>query len=91
VEATLSGDPTFSSLGLLELVPRFDDILQQASPHYRYAKSTGNGVALVEVRGDQEMVVTYFQVTDVESENFDGTFDRVQMRCAAGSNRIELL
>jgi hypothetical protein len=91
VQSTLSGNPLYRDLGLLDLVPRFDEILQQTSPHYRYAKSTGNGAALVEVRGDQEIVVTYFQLADVLSKDFDGRFDRVQMRCVAGSSRIELL
>lgn len=80
-----------SALGLGELVPQFDTLLQQASPQYRYAKSLTHGIAIMDVRGADAVEVEYLQIADVRTPEWDGTLERVRFRTAAGSRRIERL
>jgi alkaline phosphatase D len=88
-ESVLSGD-TFKSLGLLELVPMWDTLLQQASPHYRYANSFVNGIAVCDL-STEKLDVTFLIVKDVTTPDFDGTVDRASFRTMAGSNKVEVL
>lgn len=87
-QATLSND-TFKQLGLLDLIPRFDELLQQGSPHYKYANSWGNGIATCSVSADQ-VEVTFIIVGDVTNPDFDGQAERQTFRTALGSKTVEL-
>jgi alkaline phosphatase D len=84
-------DPAFKDLGLLELVPMWDDLLKQASPHYRYANSFVNGIAICDLSAD-EIDVTFLILKDVQDPKFDGSaIERVKFRTTAGSNKVEVL
>jgi alkaline phosphatase D len=87
-ESVLSTD-TFKNLGLLELVPMWDTLLQEASPHYRYANSFVNGVAVCDISADK-LEVTFLIVKDVQSEDLDpSTVERARFRTIAGANTVE--
>jgi alkaline phosphatase D len=86
-QGVLSSNPIFAQLGLLELIPRFDELLQAASPHYKYANSWANGIATCEVTADQ-IQVTFIIVGDVLNEA-EGTVERKSFRTAAGSRTVE--
>jgi hypothetical protein len=60
----VEGSETLTNYGLLDIVPMFDEVLQGASPHYKYAKSKANGIALVDVTAS-EIDVTFAHVKDV--------------------------
>jgi alkaline phosphatase D len=83
-------DPAFKDLGLLDLIPMWDDLLKAASPHYRYANSVVNGVAVCDLSADK-IEVTFLVVKDVVTLPFDGNVERVRFRTTAGSNKIEVL
>jgi alkaline phosphatase D len=90
-QATLSSSDTFKQLGLLDLIPRFDELLQQGSPHYKYANSWGNGIATCSVSADQ-VEVTFIIVGDVTKSDFDGSaVERKTFRTALGSKRVEVV
>lgn len=88
--AVLALDPS-GAYGLKDLVPKFDEVLTGASPHYKYAKSLIHGVSIVEVDGDKEIRVTFVQIADVKSKTWDGTATRVKFRTASGSNKVEIV
>jgi alkaline phosphatase D len=82
--------PTFKSLGLDKLVPQTDMLLQQAGPHYKFARSKANGVALVDVAGATEMKVTFLILKgSVTSPTSDAAVERVTFRTKDGSNTVE--
>lgn len=76
---------------LAPLVPQFDTILTQTSEEYRYAKSQIHGVSIVEVDGDAEIRVTFLQIADVKSAEWDGEVTKVSFRTVAGTNTVETL
>ena len=90
-QSTVDSNPTLSALGLGALVPRFDEILTQASPQYRYAKSLTHGIALVDVQRADAIEVEFLQIADVRTPEWDGSLERVRFRTAAGSRRIDRL
>ncbi|MFN3199253.1 MAG: alkaline phosphatase D family protein [Bradymonadia bacterium] len=79
-QQTLDGDPVLSGLGLAELVPRFDELLTTASPHYRMANSQTNGVTVIDITGADSVQVEYLLVGDPREVNFDGQVERVRYR-----------
>lgn len=87
-ERIIAGSDTLSDLGLLELVPEFDNVLQATSPHYVYADSLANGIGIVEVDGDVEMRVTFLYVNDVKDPTDSGAANRVSFRTPSGSSQI---
>lgn len=82
--------PAFKDLGLLELVPMWDDLVKEASPHYKYANSVFNGLAVCDLSADK-LEVTFLVVKDVVTLPFNGDVERVRFRTMAGSNKIEVL
>jgi alkaline phosphatase D len=88
-ESVLS-DPTFESLGLLNLIPSFDQILLDKNPHYKHANSFGNGIATCDLSAD-EVKFTFLEVGDVTDPSDTGVKKRVTMRTVAGSHTVEML
>ena len=68
----------------------FDELLVEASPHYRYARSDVNGIGIMDVTAD-EILVDYLIVGDVRSPDYTGVRERVQMRAPSGERRIDFL
>jgi alkaline phosphatase D len=89
-QRTVSGNDVLLALGLGDLVPRFDELLQAASPHYKYARSNENGVGIVDLSADA-FEMTFLKVNDPTAETFDGQVARTRFRTAAGSRRVELI
>ncbi len=83
---------TLTDLGLLALVPRFDELLQAAGPHYRYAKSKANGIAVVDLTAAAlECTFLELDTEAVRQPTWDGAVTRTRFRVAAGTNRLEPL
>lgn len=85
---SILSQPTYASFGLADLVPQWDTILAQASPHYKYRNSFANGIALCEVSA-AEINVTFLIVGDVQMKDDKGVKERVKLRTASGANTIE--
>jgi alkaline phosphatase D len=77
------------SYGLKELVPQFDSLIAAACPHTKYGRSFAHGLAIMDVDGDKEVRVTFLDLQDVKSKDWDGKFDRTTFRTTSGSNLIE--
>ena len=77
----------FTSLGLGEIVPKFDELLRGACPYYQYSKSKSYGVTIIDVSAT-EVIATMLQISDVSTEEYKGTVERVQLRVEAGTKRI---
>ena len=75
------------ALGLLDLVPRADELLTSANPHYGYNNSNANGLGLFEVSAEG-VDVSYIIVGDVTAETDDGARDSVRFRVDAGTARL---
>jgi alkaline phosphatase D len=90
VQKTIDTSETLKSLGLDDVVPQFDTLLQQASPHYQFLASNVSGIALVDLDAD-ELVVTFLVVSDVKSPSYGGVTQRIRFRTPAGSKTIEPL
>jgi alkaline phosphatase D len=73
--------------GLAALVPRFDEILTSSAPHYKYAKSLSHGISIVEVT-EGAIMVTFLQIADVQTKEWDGKLEKKQLRTLSGSNRV---
>jgi alkaline phosphatase D len=87
-QQTIDASPTLKALGLGDLVPMFDDIVNATNPAYlRYGKSLVNGVATLDVRADAIEAV-FLEIGNVRSPDFDGNVERVRLRCASGTNRV---
>jgi hypothetical protein len=82
-------DPTLSGLGLLELIPQWDELLKQGSPHHQYGNSRTSGVAVADLDGER-IEVTFIHVSDPREDTFS-VEERIRFRTAAGSRTIELL
>ncbi|NUP07938.1 MAG: alkaline phosphatase [Polyangiaceae bacterium] len=76
---------------LAPLVPQFDQILTATSPEYKYASSNMHGVSIIEVDGASEIRVTFLQVADVKTKDFDGNVSKKSFRTVAGQNKVEAL
>jgi alkaline phosphatase D len=84
-------DPTYANLGLLDLVPMWDMLLTQDSPHYRYGNSFVNGVSVCDLAADK-IEVTFLIIKDVQNPDFNpSTVERARFRTTAGSNTVEVL
>jgi alkaline phosphatase D len=53
---------------LAPLLPFFDANILQSNPHIRYASGTCYGVGIVEVKGREEIQVTFLRIEDVTDE-----------------------
>ncbi len=73
---------------LQPLVPQFDAILLDTSPEYKYALSNGHGVGIVEVNGDVDITVTFLQINDVKSADWDGEVTRVSFTTKSGQSKV---
>lgn len=78
-QRTIDGNAVLASLGLGDLVPRFDELLAAASPHYQYRNSNTNGLAIVDVTADA-FSVEFLLIADVKAEAWDGQVERVRYR-----------
>ncbi len=85
----VEGNPAFADLAAL--VPQFDEILQATSGEYKYANSNTHGVAIVDIDAAAEFKVTFLQIADVKTEDWDGKVTRKSFRTVAGSNKVEAL
>lgn len=88
-QQTVDGNPLLASLGLGDLVPRFDEILGATNPHYKFADSRANGVAIAEV-SDDAVEVTFLIVPDITSATLTNPVQRIKLRTEAGSKRITM-
>ena len=89
-QRTVEGNELLTALGLADLVPRFDELLQNASPHYKYARSNENGVGIFDLSADA-FEATFLTVNDPRAETFDGEIRRARFRTPVGTNRVEVL
>jgi alkaline phosphatase D len=89
--SSVLSDPTYQSLGLLDLIPMWDTLLLHDSPHYRYGNSFVNGVSVCDLSADK-IEVEYLIIKDVQNPDFDpSTVERARFRTMAGSSTIETL
>jgi len=89
-QRTVEGNDVLVALGLADLVPRFDELLQSASPHYKYARSNENGIGVFDLSAEA-LNVTFLTINDPTADAFDGQVGRARFRTALGSNRVEVL
>lgn len=87
-QRTIDGNAVLASLGLGDLVPRFDELLKAASPHYQYLNSNQNGIAVVDVTADA-FSVEFLLLNDVRAPAFDGAVDRVRYRYGLDKTLVE--
>lgn len=78
-QRTIDGNAVLAGLGLGDLVPRFDELVETASPHYRYLNSNVNGLAVVDVNADA-FSVEFLLLGDVKRVAWDGQVERVRYR-----------
>lgn len=78
-QRTVDGNPVLAGLGLGELVPRFDELLAAASPHYAYRNSNTNGLAVVDLDGEA-FAIEFLLIADVKAEMWGGQVERVRYR-----------
>ncbi|MGK0360872.1 MAG: alkaline phosphatase D [Bradymonadia bacterium] len=78
-QRTIDGNAVLASLGLGELVPRFDELLSSASAHYQYLNSSQNGIAVVDLTADA-FTIEFMLMTDVKAATWDGNVERVRYR-----------
>ena len=76
-----------AATGLGAVVPMFDAVLQQTSPHIVHAQSDAYGAAVVTVDTDA-LAVEFLVVTGVRDPQYAGIAARAGFRVAAGSSRI---
>jgi hypothetical protein len=89
-QRVVESDDLLTAVGLGTIVPDFDQIVTDASPHYVYAKSKAYGIAIVEAK-PEEIQVHFLEVTDVTNPAFNGNVARTSFRTPAGSAAIEML
>lgn len=87
--AVIGANPLLTAVGLLDLIPQWDDLLKAASPHYQYARSTLNGVAIADLTAER-IEVTFVHVADPTLDNYE-IVERARFRTNAGTKSIELL
>jgi len=87
-ENVIAGSQTLTDLGLLALVPQFDKVLQETGPHYVFADSLANGIAIADIDGDNEMRVSFVHMGDVQDPNGAGVSKRTTFRTPSGSSEI---
>lgn len=66
VERQIAANPLLQSLGLGDVVPLFDSIVRASGPHFRYASSRANGLAIVAVNRET-FAVELREIDDVRS------------------------
>ncbi len=84
----VDSNPAFAALS--PLVPMFDQVMLGTSPEYKYGKSQSHGVAIVDVNGDTDIVVTFLQIADVKSPT-PGGVERKSFRTPSGSSTVQEL
>ena len=89
-QRVVNGNEVLVAVGLADLVPRFDELLRLPSPHYKYSAVNDNGVAVMDVDAER-IEVTYLIVEDATRADGGMVRQRVRMRVARGSSRIELV
>ena len=83
----MEGNELLTSLGLADLVPRFDELMVLGSPHYKYADSTRNGVGIIEVSATA-FDVTFLAINNAVAESFDGEIERIQLQTPVGTKEV---
>jgi alkaline phosphatase D len=86
LSAVVKSDALLRALGLAELIPALDANILATNPHIRFAESTRNGLAIVEI-GATAVDVDFIQVADVTSPDGDAT-DVVSFRTPLGSRQV---
>lgn len=71
LEAVIKMQPLLAASGLGSLVPRMDENLRAASPHFVHADSRAYGVAIAEVRPDR-FEVEFLSITGVREPEWNG-------------------
>jgi alkaline phosphatase D len=89
VDTTIRGSETLSSLGLLDLVPKTNEVLLSTNPHLKHSDASANGISIAEVSATS-FDVTFLGVGDVRKDAYAVT-SRTKLRTVAGSNKIEKL
>ena len=80
-----------SGLGLDELVPRFDELLHSASPHYQYGESDANGLMIMDVAGADAVEVEFILVGGLEAAEYDaGLVEKRRFRWSRGKQLTSL-
>jgi len=87
----VANNSTLNMFGLEPYVDEVDSFLADANAHYRHLNSDGNGIAIVDVDGDTEVRVSFFEVEGITSTDYPGVSKRVDLRCVAGSNTVEVV
>ncbi len=87
-EATIAGSPTLTALGLGALVPMFDAILLQGSPHYVYNRSDVNGLAVFEAT-EAQLRARFLLVGGTASSAAAAAPEVVEFTTPAGRSVIE--
>ncbi|MBL8742553.1 MAG: alkaline phosphatase D family protein, partial [Myxococcales bacterium] len=88
-QGVVDGNPAFAELAAL--VPQFDEILTSTSLEYKYANSNIHGAAIVDIDADSEFKVTFLQIKDVKTPDWNGEVTKKSFRTVAGSNKVEAL
>jgi alkaline phosphatase D len=83
----VDNNEALKAYGLADLVPQFDSILTSSSPHYKYASSLAHGISVIDVTA-AEITVTFLEIADVKTKDWDGTVGRKTFKTTSGSNRI---
>lgn len=86
LDAVINGSLVLKGLGLGELVPELDANLLATNPHMKYAESTRNGLAIVEI-GAQSVDVQFLLVGDVTSAK-PGAIETIAFTTPLGSKRV---
>jgi alkaline phosphatase D len=86
INGAIESNVFLEALGLKDLVPEFDGNLATTNPHIKYADSTTNGLAIVEV-GAAQVDVRFLLVSDVTSPT-GRVIDEVAFRTPIGSRRV---
>jgi alkaline phosphatase D len=86
LNAVIKDNLFLEALGLLDLVPEFDANVLATNPHIRYAESTKNGLAIVEI-SDSRIDVRFVAVSDVTSPT-GRVSEEVAFYTPIGSRRV---
>lgn len=84
----VAGNAALSALGLLDLIPKFDEILTGTNPYLVYSKGDSYGLAVATVSA-AAFEVEFLHSNHPTSKELGGFVQRVKLRTASGSRKIE--
>ena len=85
--SVINSVPLFADFGIAELVENIDDVIQAASPHYKYLDSDAHGITVIEIDAS-ELRATMIAVGDVRDPDDVGETGRTLITVAAGESRL---